>query len=227
MSSFKLVSFNLCPFVQRSVITLEEKQAPYEVTYIDLADKPDWFLAVSPFGKVPVLQVDDTAVFESAVINEYLDEMTAPRFHPEDPLRRAHNRSWIEFGSALIMDQYRLTVAEDEDKMQAATAESKRKLARVEEQLKGPLFNGDAFSLVDAAYAPALQRFVWCEKIDPSLKFFEGLPKVKAWTDALLARKSVQASTVADIEDIFRSYLQGKGSPTRNVEPSWLGKRVA
>ncbi len=72
----ELISFNLCPFVQRSVITLNKKGIDYKITYIDLADKPDWFLALSPLGKVPVLKHGDEVLFESAVINEYLDEIT-------------------------------------------------------------------------------------------------------------------------------------------------------
>jgi glutathione S-transferase len=226
MNGYKLVSFDLCPFVQRSVITLEEKNVPYEITYIDLNAKPDWFLAISPHGKVPLLQVGDSTVHESAVINEYLDEVTPPGLHPEEPLQRALNRAAIEFASALTVDQYRLTVAQEQDKMREFADSAKTKLARVEAQLVGPFFNGDSFSLVDAAYAPTLQRFVWCESIEPGLAFFEKTPKVKAWTDALLARKSVKASTLSNIEEIFRSYLKGKGSPTRDVEPSWLGRQI-
>ena len=70
----ELISFKLCPFVQRSVIVLLEKEAPFDITYIDLSNPPDWFKAISPMGKVPVLKVDDTVLFESAVIMEYLDE---------------------------------------------------------------------------------------------------------------------------------------------------------
>ena len=89
MPHYKLISFKLCPFVQRSIITLLEKGVGYEIEHIDLSNKPQWFLDISPFGKVPVLVVDDDVVlFESAVINEFLDE-TAPgrRLHPDDPLR--------------------------------------------------------------------------------------------------------------------------------------------
>ena len=102
---YTLISFDICPFVQRSVITLEEKEVEYEIKYIELENKPDWFLAISPFGKVPVLQANDTVIFESAVINEFLDEVVpGKRLHPEDPLKRAHNRAWIEFTSSLLAE---------------------------------------------------------------------------------------------------------------------------
>ncbi|MGC9457270.1 MAG: glutathione S-transferase family protein, partial [Halothiobacillaceae bacterium] len=81
----ELISFKLCPFVQRSVITLLHKDQPFETTFINLMDPPDWFSEISPLGKVPLLRVDDTVLFESAVINEFIDEVTPDRLMPEDP----------------------------------------------------------------------------------------------------------------------------------------------
>src|SRR4051794_35232111 len=62
-----LVSHKLCPYVQRAVIALTEKGVPFTRRDVDLANKPDWFLRVSPLGKTPVLLVNDSAIFESAV----------------------------------------------------------------------------------------------------------------------------------------------------------------
>src|ERR1700716_3452564 len=114
-AKLKLISHKLCPYVQRAVIALTEKGVPFERIDIDLANKPDWFLAISPLGKVPVLKVErdghvPAIVFESAVILEYLEE-TAPgeKLHPADPLERAQHRSWIEFGSSLLSDLYRFS----------------------------------------------------------------------------------------------------------------------
>src|SRR5215472_2716457 len=99
-----LISHVLCPYVQRAVISLSEKRVPFERVDVDLSNKPQWFTAISPLGKTPVLQVGDTAIFESAVILEYLDETQASPLHPADPLRRAEHRAWIEFGSAILND---------------------------------------------------------------------------------------------------------------------------
>ncbi|MEE9448159.1 MAG: glutathione S-transferase family protein, partial [Arenicellales bacterium] len=101
--TLKLISFNICPFVQRSVILLNEKGVDYDLDYIDVKNKPDWFLEISPLGKVPVLVADNTSVFESAVISEYIDETHAPSHHPQDPLQKALHRAWVEFGSTLTM----------------------------------------------------------------------------------------------------------------------------
>src|SRR3569623_178071 len=102
MEQLTLVSHHLCPYVQRAAIALAEKGVAYERVYVDLADKPDWFKALSPLGKTPVLKVGATAIFESAVILEYLEETQPHPLHPKDALRRAEHRSMIEFGSAIL-----------------------------------------------------------------------------------------------------------------------------
>ena len=218
-----LISFNLCPYVQRSVITLIEKGVPYDIEYVDLYAKPDWFQKISPFGNVPVLKVDDKVLFESAVITEYLDEIAEPRMHPENPLERAFHRAWIEFISAGLVDTYRLMVAESEEDAQAAVNATKEKFARLSSEMsEGPFFAGDQFSLVDAAVAPMLQRLQWCENVK-NLQLFDDFPKIARWRDALLARDSVQLSVLPDIEEIFVEYIKGRRSPAHSTEPSWLG----
>lgn len=87
MPKLTLISHTLCPYVQRAVIALTEKGVPFKRIDIDLANKPDWFKALSPLGKTPVLQVGETAIFESAVILEYLEETQPHPLHPSDPWR--------------------------------------------------------------------------------------------------------------------------------------------
>ena len=218
--AYQLISFVICPYVQRSVITLKEKQVPFEITYIDLDHPPEWFPAISPMGKVPVLGVDrDRVLFESAVINEYLDETNPPPLHPQDPWRRAHNRAWIEFGSNLIGRQYRMLTAPDKRKFAWERDELLAELRHVEQQLsEGPFFNGAAFSLADAAYAPLFMRLEIIEHLYPQ-GLFEPTPTVRAWSDALLARPSVRESVVADFQVQFRQRFATMGG--------WLGQRLA
>lgn len=224
---YRLVSFKLCPFVQRSVMTLEEKGVPYEIEYIDLADKPQWFLDISPLGKVPVLRVGDTVIFESAVINEFVEETTGGGMHPADPVARAHNRAWIEFASTLLFDSYGLFLATSREATHEKAEIVRQKLGRLEAQIAGPLFNSSAFSLVDAASAPMLQRLDWYQEIDPTLDFYRGLPKVSGWRDALYARPSFAKSTVPDIKDEFRRYVSAVLSRTPDADKSpWLGRRL-
>ena len=84
-NDFKLVSFKTCPWVQRAAIALREKNIDYDIEYIDRNNRPDWFLAISPHSKVPVLRVGgDESLFESCAIAEYLDEAAEPQLHPQD-----------------------------------------------------------------------------------------------------------------------------------------------
>lgn len=138
---FQLISFKLCPFVQRSVITLLHKGIDFETTFIELSDPPPWFAVLSPLGKVPVLRVDgETTVFESAVINEYLDEVTPGQLLPKDPLLRARARAWIEFGAACLWHCFEIAVAATAAKLDEVYAELGKKTHTFGRQLRrGPL----------------------------------------------------------------------------------------
>jgi glutathione S-transferase len=157
--SLHLISFKTCPFVQRAVITLKHKNIDFDITYIDLAEPPDWFLEMSPLGKVPVLKVDDEILFESAVINEYLDEITGGELQPKDPLARAKNRAWIEFASNMLGNLYMMKMSKDEEHFDKYRELLVSQLHRVEERLgEGPWFNGAEFSLADTAFAPLFRQ---------------------------------------------------------------------
>jgi glutathione S-transferase len=208
----ELVSFALCPFVQRAVITLREKQVPYDLTYIDLDDPPEWFRSISPFGKVPLLRVGDAVLFESAIINEYLDEVYPPRLHPSDPLERARHRGWVEFGSSLLVDQYELLTAKTEGHYRDKVDALRHKLGRLDTELdgEGPFFTGADFSLVDAAFAPFFMRHGIAQWLGPELA--ELLPeRTRRWSHALLARPSVAGSVVEDFPPRFLEHYGGQG----------------
>ena len=208
----ELISFPICPFVQRSVITLLEKGADFHTTYIDLADKPDWFLRISPEGKVPVLRVDDRdVIFESAVINEFVNEVTEGDLHPADPVRKAHNRAWTALGETMIFDQFQLMVAEDEKAFEELWYRAEPRLAKLEAALTGPFFNGEGFSLVDSAFAPLLQRYAFMAEI-LELPDYADLTGLHAWWQALRERPAVTDSVPADFEERMRQYFREKDS---------------
>jgi glutathione S-transferase len=199
----ELVSFKTCPFVQRAAIVLHEKAVPFEITYIDQNNKPDWFLRISPLGKVPLLKVDDSVLFESAVIAEYLDEAYPPRLHPADALRRAHNRAWIEFSSTLLGSQFQMLMSPDRAAFDAAAAQFGELLNRLEAQFgEGPFFNGAALALVDCAFAPVFMRATIMEPY-LGLGAFAQRPRIQAWSKLLLARAAVQRSVVPDFAELL------------------------
>ncbi len=204
----RLISFDLCPYVQRAAIVLGEKGVAYDRVDIDLANKPDWFKALSPLGKVPVLKVGDEVLFESTVIAEYLDETQAPQLHPADPLTKARHRAWMEFGSSILSDLWIVETTADEAAFAARLAVVKEKFERVEAQLgEGPFFGGAAFSLVDAVFAPVFRYFDVFDEI-ADLGVFGQTPRVRAWRKALAGRASVREAVVPDYSDRLRAFLR-------------------
>lgn len=194
----KLISHKLCPYVQRARIVLEEKSIAHEIEFIDLANKPRWFMELSPLGKVPLLLVDGHVIFESAVIAEYLNEITGGFMLPVDPLQRARNRAWIEFASKTLDSIAAFYGTASEADFQKSVDTLKSSLLRLEHALgDGPWFNGSSFSLVDAAFGPVFRYF---DVIDRYADFnlFADTPRVRAWRQALSRRISVQRAAVDD-----------------------------
>ena len=207
-----LVSHALCPYVQRAAIVLHEKGVPFERRDVDLADKPDWFLRVSPLGKTPVLLAGGEPIFESAVICEYLDETVAPRLHPLEPLRRARHRGWMEFGSALLNAIAVFYNAPDETALLHAAADIHRRFSQVEEVLHAPpYFDGERFSIVDAVFAPIFRYLDVFERIG-DFGMLAGLTRVEAWRAALALRPSVRAAASPRYPELLTDFLARRGS---------------
>lgn len=220
-----LVSHYLCPYVQRAVIVLTEKAVAFELRYVDLSAKPDWFLTISPLGKVPLLIVRqgdgaETVLFESAAICEYLEEtQSGARLHPADPLTRARHRGWIEFGSSNLSDLWGFETATDEGTYEAKRKALIDKFGRVETELNdGPFFAGGVFSLVDAVFAPIFRYFDVFDTITPT-GIFDALPRVRAWRAELASRQSVRDAVTHDYPHRLKVFLMDRDA--------WLLKRAA
>lgn len=194
-----LVSHALCPYVQRAAIVLDEKNVAFERRDIDLASKPGWFLRVSPLGKTPVLMVGEEAIFESAVICEYLDDTTLPRLHPTNALDRARHRSWMEFGSSVLNLIGAFYSAPDEQALMARATDIRVRFQQVEAALgSGPFFAGERFSIVDAVFGPVFRYFEVFDTI-ADFGFWHDLPKLCRWREALARRPSIREPRVLNI----------------------------
>ena len=205
--SLTLVSHELCPYVQRAAIVLSEKGIAFERVDIDLANKPDWFLKISPLGKTPVLLVDGQPIFESAVICEYLDETASPRLHPQDALERARHRGWMEFGSALLNAIAGFYNAPDEEALLTKVADIRGRFEQIEAELTaGPYFSGERFTMVDAVFGPVFRYFDVFEQFE-DFGFFAHTPRVRAWRAALAARASVQGAASLGYPASLRAFL--------------------
>ena len=218
-----LVSHVLCPYVQRAAIVLAEKDVPYERHDVDLAHKPEWFLAVSPLGKTPVLLVDRAPIFESAVICEYLEETLPCPLHPQDPLLRAQHRSWMEFGSAVLNAIGAFYAAPDADALKRKQHELRVKFTQLEDVLgDGPYFAGADFCMVDAVFGPVFRYFDVFDKI-ADFGVFAQRPKIQAWRHALANRPSVIAAVSPDYPAALEKFLVARGS---GLSRMMLARRV-
>jgi len=194
----------------------------HEVTFIDLAAKPDWFLALSPMGKVPVLVVDGRPIFESAVINELLEELhPAPPLLPADPLDRAEARGWVVFaGDALMAHSLPALMAlasgTTGPALEATLSPLRTALTALQARLAGragPFFLGRSFSLVDAAMAPFFRRWALAEGwVGPEARLLGAAPAVAAWAARLLAHPSVVAAEPPDFAARLRALMVARAA---------------
>lgn len=216
--TLKLVSFDICPYVQRSVITLQYKNIPFDIEYIDLSNKPDWFLKISPLGKVPVLMVDNDenkVLFESAVINEYADESSGGDLLPSDPFEKARARAWIEYVSNLMMHFYQSVTGADAETYEQKQNDLINGLLKMKDVVKGPYFLGEEFSLVDSSIAPL---FIRMELFGFDKAFKQRAeteaPNLTAWFDSLTDKNKefIQSSAPANLLEKTLEHIEKKGS---------------
>src|SRR5437868_567202 len=225
LAKYLLVSFKTCPWVQRAAIVLREKKIDFEFRHIDRDNRPDWFLAISPHKKVPVLRIDDrVSLFESNAIAEYLDETIAPRLHPDDAIERAVNRAWTDYVPTFAEQVTAVAYADGEADYAKAAAQIPVPFERLEKALEkqgsGPFFNGARYSLVDAAYAPFLQRYLFLDRIK-KIGQLENYPRLKAWTEAIMNRPSTHSFPEAEFEAMYRANVKRRNSwVSQFIEPA-------
>ncbi len=207
-----LVSHVLCPYVQRVAIALAEKGVAHDRVTVDLADKPGWFLEISPPGRTPVLKVGDAALFESAAILEYLEETRLNPLHPADPIDRARHRAWISLGSECLGDIAGFYSARDDATLEATAGRLHARFRLVEDQLgDGPWFAGARFSLVDTVFAPVFRHFDTFDRI-ANFGVFDGLARVLQWRATLAPRPSVRDVVSSDYQTLLAAFLRRRES---------------
>ncbi|CUK07435.1 stringent starvation protein A [Ruegeria denitrificans] len=213
----RIISFKICPFVQRVTALLEAKQVPYQIDFISLSDKPDWFLELSPTGQVPVLVTEGgTPLFESDAIAEYLDEVAAPLQPDLTPEQRALNRAWSYQASKHYLVQCSTMQSADSAVFGERVTKLNAAFAKAEKQLgNGPFFAGETLGNVDMAWLPLLHRAAIVAD-HSGHDMLADYPKVKAWQRALQATGIPQKSVSDDFHDRFTDFYL--------AERTWLGR---
>lgn len=201
-----LISFSLCPYVQRVLATLIEKKAEFKITYIDLDNKPNWFLKISPRSKVPVLLVDEYPLFESQAICEFLDEIYPnPRLMPKTAIERARDRAWFTYVTQeLNPTLFDVIYAKEESKLSQGKIKLSEKLKQIEEELINKKYlsgNGEHFGMADIRISSFLARAKQLERLkllNPLAKF----PNIDCLATVILQKQSVIQSWPANFDKI-------------------------
>ena len=203
----KIVSFKICPFVQRVTALLEAKAIDYEIEYISLKDKPQWFLDISPNGQVPILITDDgQALFESDAIVEYIEE-AFPALQPDISLEeKARNRAWSYLASKNYLVQCSAQRSPDAEVLAERSAKLAKPFDRIEMQLgETPYFGGDSIGMVDIAWLPLLHRANIVEQ-HSGYDFIGNRPNLKRWQKTLLTDDLAEKSVAPDFEQAFGNF---------------------
>ncbi|MCZ4309790.1 glutathione S-transferase family protein [Vibrio sp. 10N.222.49.A3] len=202
----KLISFKNCPFVQRVMGSLVMKNVPFEIEYIELNNKPQWFLDISPNGQVPVLITEnDTVLFESDAIVEYLDDKYTP-IEEVSPEQKALDRAWSYQASKHYMPQCGTMASKDKETFETRLANLQKAFLKAEKKLGDTeFFKGDYISNVDIAWLPLLHRaFVIKER--SGFDMLESFPKVQRWQAALIESGLTDKTVPADFIDKFSGF---------------------
>lgn len=204
----KIVSFKICPFVQRVTAALEAKHIPYEIEYISLKDKPQWFLDISPNGQVPVMVTESgTALFESDAIIEYIEDEYGPLEQGVTNEQRALDRAWSYLGSKHYLAQCGTMSSKDKTTFKERAEKLIKAFQKAENQLSGEtrFFKSNALSNVDMAWLPLLHRAA-IVKAHSGYDFFCGLPKMQAWQQNILDSGLVEKAVSEDFDTLFSNF---------------------
>lgn len=203
----KIVSFKICPFVQRVTATLEAKRVNYDIEYISLDNPPSWFIEASPNAQVPILITDSGAtLFESDAIVEYLDDILAPLQENITPEKLAINRAWCYQASQHYLVQCSAMQSPNKDTLLTRSAKLGNAFCRIEKVLDSrPYFHHETIGNVDIAWLVLLHRSAIVEQ-HSGYDFLKDYPKVKRWQSTLLELNIADLSVSKDFKEKFSDF---------------------
>jgi RNA polymerase-associated protein len=193
-----LYSGTTCPFSQRCRFVLFEKGMDFEIRDVDLYNKPEDISIMNPYGQVPILVERDLILYESNIINEYIDErFPHPQLMPADPVMRARARLFLFNFEVELFSQIESLEngnPKQQEKARAQVADRLTELAPVFTKQKYML--GEEFSMLDVAISPLLWRLDYYgvqlpRQAAPLMKYAERIFSRSAFIDALTPSEKV------------------------------------
>lgn len=203
----KIVSFKICPFVQRVTASLEQKNIPYEIEYISLKNKPSWFTDISPNGQVPLLITENNKVlFESDAIIEYINDLYG-RFYDLSAEDKAIHRAWSYLGSKNYLKQCGLMREKEKKEFIEKLKNFHSSFDKIERELdqNKDYFKSNVIGDVDIAWYPIFYRFDIIEKCT-GYDFYQDYTKIKRWKNNLLNNNKLKNSVSKDFCSEFCSF---------------------
>ena len=194
----QLYSGTTCPFSHRCRFVLYEKGMDFQVIDVDLYNKPEDIAVMNPYNRLPVLVERDLILYESNIINEYIDErFPHPQLMPADPVMRARARLFLFQFEVELFSQIETLEhgnAKAQDKARAHVSDRLVQMAPVFTKQKHML--GDEFSMLDVAISPLLWRLDYYgialpKSAAPIMKYAERLFSRPAFIDALTPSEKV------------------------------------
>lgn len=209
MVKYKLVSYELCPFVQQVSIVLSMKNIEYDIEFIDLSNPPEWFTEVSPLKKVPILLVGaDQVLFESIAIIEFIEDSAEQKTYPSNLVERCRDRAWIQFINQMMWSLYDLSVNSSESEYGSTVEALHKKLDQLEAASGGGQYLfGESFSLVEATLAPLLLRIGYIDEIAPGILDEARHRNICRIYQSIISNADVQRSTPASLQQSYYALL--------------------
>jgi glutathione S-transferase len=208
--SIELFLFNFCPFAQRVQMSLIQSQLPFEKITLNPAKMPEDFSDISPLGNVPVLRINNTqTIFESAVINDYIAQISPQSMEPEDEVQRAQMRAWSEYSVGCMGAMMQVLQATDIITVKQKNKELIAKFDILSQQMasEGPFFYGQQYTTIDSTYAPLFLRMQTLNQLFSEFSV-AGLPQnIQQWMDNLLASETLKQATAEDFSSIYRAFI--------------------
>jgi RNA polymerase-associated protein len=194
-----LYSGTTCPFSQRCRFVLFEKGMDFEIRDVDLFNKPEDINVMNPYGQVPILVERDLVLYESNIINEYIDErFPHPQLMPADPVMRARTRLFLfNFERELFVHVQALENSNNQKLIEKARSTIRDRLTQLAPiMLKNKYMLGDDFSMLDVALAPLLWRLDHYgidlpKTAAPLMKYAERIFSRPAYIEALTPSEKV------------------------------------